>query len=182
MNKGKEYQERLNKLNDGKLNYVYDCIDKPIRKMIYHMNRIGIKTRFSCCGFHYNKEEEPKTHNKVTYVQFFGPKDTTEANIFFNFSQACMRCGWEVSTFAQGLWIARYRHTQLSEYHTDKTGTAIHDYELPVIAIANLEKTLEKFPTYKKKFVIEDGNKAPSKNLPEWQVKAKEDSIFEVDE
>jgi hypothetical protein len=57
---------------------VLTSIDKPIRDLIININRIGIQTIFSCCGFSY-KDEGDKNHCVTSYVLFEDPnKDTLE--------------------------------------------------------------------------------------------------------
>lgn len=183
MSDAKKYLERLEKLNkDADKRTVYECIDRPIRKLVYHINRIGFKTRFSCCGFSYEGEEEPKTHNKVTYIQFYEPRRGTYKT-FIKFAREANGVGWEVSHFTNDLWIVRYRHPQKYEYRTDDgIGDAIHDYECPAVAIAKLEEVISKYPSLKKTFKIVDGNRKIRETIKEWQVKPKKDKVFDVED
>src|SRR5574337_1162308 len=67
-----KYLERLKQLNNKPEGWtVWDSIDRPIRELVYHMNSIGLKTIFSCCGFPYPGEEEPKSHAQDAYVLFY---------------------------------------------------------------------------------------------------------------
>jgi hypothetical protein len=67
-------QERLNAINkDADTREVLGCIDRPIRPLIIQMNRIGIFTAFSCCGYSYDGEEEPKSHLDNPNVLFVPP-------------------------------------------------------------------------------------------------------------
>jgi hypothetical protein len=40
---------------------VLDSIDRPIRSMVIELNRIGMETTFSCCGYTYDNQEERKS-------------------------------------------------------------------------------------------------------------------------
>lgn len=67
-------QERLDALNkDADTRSVMDCIDRPIRPLILQMNRVGVFTAFSCCGYSYDGEEEPKSHLENPNVIFVPP-------------------------------------------------------------------------------------------------------------
>ena len=52
---------------------VLEAIDRPIRPLVIEFNRIGLKTKYSCCGFNYDGEEEPKTHTRHAYIFFYVP-------------------------------------------------------------------------------------------------------------
>lgn len=171
-----KYGERLKELNkDYKRKSVLESIDRPIRKLVYHMNRIGLKTRFSCCGFHYENEEEPKTHDRVSYVQFSIPTKKV-LGIFKRFTKDAFACGWSVSYFGGDLWIIRKTNPIPNEYYCDDgISNAIHDYENQVISITSLEKTLSRYPSNNGRIKIIDGNKEAKRRMPEWQVKPKLD-------
>jgi len=177
----KQYINRLREINkDADKRTVYECIDRPIRKLIYHMNRIGIKTRFSCCGFPYDGEEEPKTHDKATYVQFYAP-DKDKYDMFMKFVQDAQSSGFEISHFAGPIWIARCKNPIPDEYSkSDGIREAIHDYENQVRYIKIFEETLSRYPTSNRVFKIEDGNKQCKQFMEEWQVQPKKDAEFTV--
>lgn len=176
MSDSKKYIERLKKLNeDAEKKTVLESIDRPIRNLIYHMNRIGLRTRFSCCGFNYEDEEEPKSHDIVTYIQFYEPPEELY-KIFFRFVKDAGTNGWAIRYFGAGLWILNRDNPIPNEYKKDDGMiNAIHDYEHQVISITGLERTIINYPTYKSPFTIVDGNKGAKEKMPEWQVKPKLD-------
>jgi len=178
-----KYLERLDKLNkDSDKITVYESIDRPIRKLVYHINRIGLRTRFSCCGYSYDGEEEPKSHYKGAYIQFYLPKQNN-LKMFMLFTGLACNNGWQVYRQNWKYWAIRKR-IQLPDdyykyYEPDAIDYAIHDYEGLILSIQGLEKNLSKLRTKNKTFRIVDGNKEMQKvTNGEWQVKPKKDKVF----
>lgn len=184
------YQTRLASLNGGHDDgTVLDSIDRPIRGLILAMNARGIHTKFSCCGFYYDREEEPKTHsNDGAFVVFYGPKTAYEYEAFHVFAAHAFQCGWVLSPYFCGPnhteWITRYQMSKAAtDFYERREGMpAIHDYELPLIAIKKLEHYIKSLPELKT-FTIVDGNKGYAEILDdEWQISPKRDYVFEMRE
>jgi hypothetical protein len=177
------YHERLKIINkDIQKREVLDSIDRPIKPLVIELNRIGLKTKFSCCGFSYDGEEEPKTHTKnQSYVQFFYPdlNNPTAVKNFFQLSLAVVKWNWSMWPFSN-VWELEFkiRKVGMENFYDQKDGIpqSIHDYEGNVIAIYNLTEELKTFPSVATSVTIEDGNSNYSK-LTEWQIKPKQKSI-----
>src|SRR5690348_7142416 len=73
---------------------VVDSIDRPIRGLVFQINRLGIPTVFSCCGFNYHNEEEIKSHADNAYIQFTAPRDHPLLTNLLNFIDAALSQGW----------------------------------------------------------------------------------------
>lgn len=186
-----DYQARLDAVNTApNERSVLDCIDRPIRGLVQQMNAHGIRTKFSCCGFNYDGEEEPKSHsNEGPFVVFEGPKpgDVAEYAAFHGFAYDAKGCGWNIDMYHTDprnlLWIIRYELPDRSKnfYQQTPNMKGIHDYELPLIAIKRLEKLLAFRPGLRE-YVIRDGNQNYDALDGEWQVKPKKDFVFKREE
>lgn len=180
-----DYQQRLNVLNsDADKRTVLESIDRPIRGLILAMHLIGMKTTFSCCGFNYDGEEEPKSHSdNGPFVVFHGPSytDLNSTRTFHAFAWYAYQCGWSINMYNAGggpnpvLWVIRYEMDprQKTFYKQVDGIKAIHDYELPLIAIHRLEKSLAQMPMVDA-FTIVDGNANYEGLGGEWQIKPKQ--------
>jgi hypothetical protein len=182
MKKQKNYLDRLEEINkDYGKRTVFESIDKPIRNLVYHMNRIGLKTRFSCCGFPYLNEEEPKSHYKGAYVMFYTP-NPEQYQIFFDFMNTARMLGWTTFLLNPNEWSIRKRRDLPEDYYKpDEIEYAIHDYEGIAIAIQSLEFYIKKLPTANKDFSIIDGNKEVKEFSEYWQIEPKQDKKFHVE-
>jgi hypothetical protein len=181
-----DYQARLDAVNANPTERsVLDSIDRPIRGLVQQMNAHGIQTVFSCCGFNYDGEEEPKSHsNAGPFVVFVGPKPSNmdEYRAFHGFAWDAHNAGWRIDMYSNNperiLWTIRYEmlEHQKTFYQQTPDMKGIHDYELPLIAIKRLEKVLASRPGVRD-YVITDGNKNYGLLDGEWQVKPKQDYI-----
>lgn len=187
-----QYHDRLNKVNK---NYndpdktVWDSIDRPIRPLIYQIHRIGLKTKFSCCGFNYDGEEEPKNHHaKLTYVFVYTPdlKNQQSVYAFFNLVQLSQIQGWKFAYFNNNIWHLYCENPREMKELYDKTDgqpKSIHDYETQVIKIFNLSEMLKQIPDMPEMEDLEiiDGNQMYKEaGIDEWQVKPKQSIALRV--
>lgn len=178
--------EAVKELNTFKDDWtVIDSIDRPIRQLILEMHRIGLQTIFSCCGYSYPDEEEPKTHAKESFVLFYDPiiHPQTVQN-FFSFVTIATRCGWKIMRYHNNQWrISFDQNSEQQEFYEKlEDGNSIHDFELKAIAIFHLAKACKEIPTVKESFTIIDGNNQ-YKKYPEldWHIKPKKDTIVYLD-
>lgn len=185
----KSYQERFDAVNrDADLRPVVESIDKPIRQLVLELNRIGLKTLFSCCGFNYPEEEEPKSHGENPYVFFRGPETEDERNIFFKFTSLAKCTGWGVSLATvendHVEWMVYYDRGNPFWKNTDSL-KPLHAYETFLVGIDSLTKRIVySFPygfERDETFKIEDGNKTRL-HYDGWQIRPKVDSIVKVGE
>lgn len=172
------YASRLALLNNIENKTVWDCIDRPIRPLVYELNRIGLKTHFSCCGFQYDNEEEPKSHGRAAFVVFETGTEHSQ-RIFFTVASIVMANRWSLMPYYSiNRWHIHYDDTKEQEVMYGKDG--IHNYEGKLLAICRLTEALSKLPTVTGNIVIDDGNANPSYNMlgGEWQVKPKPSVIL----
>jgi len=173
----KEYTDRLNKINNTNKT-ILESIDRPIRPLVIELNRIGLKTKFSCCGFPYDNEdeEEPKSHTlNQAYVHFFTPTDEIGIQNFFLLSTFAIENCWRLNAINHSCWHLFCNNPIANLYEkNDKIEMAAHDYEFMVIAIHLLTKQLKSLPSTSDKIIIEDGNKKYT-DIVEWQIKPKKD-------
>ncbi len=169
---------------------VIEAIDRPIRDLVLHINRIGLQTVFSCCGYPYPDEEEPKSHAyKNAYVIFKKPDDTQKFAMFDALTYHAQATNWSVS---------RYHHHWRIDLKLDKVGNptrayyiqdeedketySLHDYELLSIGIWNLTQKVKELPTYQEEVRIVDGNKLYHELGIDWQITPKPDAIITYEE
>jgi len=171
------YRQRLDNLNEIENKTVLDSIDRPIRPLILELNRIGLPTKFCCCGFPYDGEEEPKTHSIITFVVLkdIGPLNAVP---FFSLARAAVNTGWILTPYNSNFeWHLRYEHTSYDKfYRRNGNLPGIHDYEEQLIKIHQLTKIIEQWPSAsgrEKEFIIVDGNSNYEALKGEWQVKPK---------
>ena len=180
---------------------VWNSIDKPIRGLVYQLNRIGLKTRFSCCGFTYNDEEEPKSHCKVPYVQFYVNVEDPDQVYNFRYLERSLK-HWNNDHNGEGFYyrlsMMRTKETsgikdtilmsmsivvdpEVQNMYYSNDGFAIHDYEPIVILIDWAENAIKKVSIgYSDKFSIEDGNKLCMEQVAGWGVLPKKDKTFTI--
>lgn len=186
-----DYQARLDAVNTAAdERSVLDSIDRPIRGLVQQMNAHGIRTKFSCCGFGYDGEEEPKSHsNEGPFVVFEAPSPhyMHEHLMFHAFVLAAKNCGWNIDMYHADpqnvLWTVRYemQDRQKNFYQQTPGMKGIHDYEMPLIAIKRLEKALASRPGLSE-YTIRDGNSTYGALDGEWQIKPKKDFVFKHEE
>jgi len=196
-------QERLAQLNkDADTRSVLDCIDRPIRPLIVEMNRIGIMTRFSCCGYSYDGEEEPKSHAENPNILILSPVSSEIINeilrlppglwsektlevykqpsveIFTTFLEVVRSQNWFIQIMPNktewGIVYDKWK-TVMTWNRCDNLHEAIHDYEAKLFAIVALTGALKKLPTYKERMTLIDGNISRKKYFgEEWLVEPKQ--------
>lgn len=177
------YQERLDKLNKKPENWtVIDSVDRPIRQLVLEMNRVGLSTVWSCCGFNYDQEEEPKSHANKPYVGF-NIVVNREDKIVKWLEKVAKKIKWKLHKFEGSSAKWQITASDLEKYqdfwvNKDKhLNTSIHRYEICLARIRDLHRIISRIPTYKEEFEILDGNQI-IKNLDpyfekEWQIQPK---------
>jgi hypothetical protein len=172
----KDVEERTKLLNkDSDKRSVLYSIDRPIRQLVIELNRIGLTTTFSCCGFTYENQEEPKSHEKAPYITFRIKKEPEIIDNFFRLSEISVSLGWAVGLNSNGLDWGVYSPNQ--EYWTkcDNLEEAVHQYELKIIAIKNLTDAVKVIPSFNETVIIRDGNELRREKYgPEWLVAPKQ--------
>lgn len=176
------HQERLVVLNnDAENKLIIDIIDRPIRNLVLEINRIGLQTNFSCCGFSYRDEEEPKSHSKWPFVLFKEPDVTSKQIIenFFLLAKYAVNLGWKFgleNAYEEEWGICYLRSSNCGWKSEDGLNDAIHDHELKITAIHNLTKYIIKIPTLNWEFTIKDANEKRIDKYNEWLVVPKKES------
>jgi len=180
----KLFQERIKKVNANRdTRTVWECIDRPIRPLIFEMARIGLIPKFSCCGYTYEDEEEPKTHHgSQAYVFFYAPEENFL--VFNDFMKLVQREGWNgkfFNGFTWHIWTTNPVPDTLYK-KDDGINEAIHQYEGYGLKIERLAVVLQQFfPTANDPVTIIDGN-SMYKALNTWMVKPKKNFTIGVDE
>lgn len=179
----KKLGEGIIRLNeDADKRSVLDSIDRPIRPLVLELHRVGFRTAFSCCGFTYEGEEEPKSHHKLyTYVVIYGPhaNDPEEVRRFFTLADWAGRDGWLVSLMTPGdrpevqEWHVGYQAKDIPWEDNDE-GESIHRYEGRLCAIQRMVNYLKTWPSVKGSVQIVDGNIGRKAFAPDWQVHPKQ--------
>ena len=195
-------QERLVQLNqNADKRSVLESIDRPIRPLIVEMNRIGIVTRFSCCGYSYDGEEEPKSHTKDPFVIIYNPtskkivetiatlpkglwsKEVVEAMkkpevaVISRLFEIAVFHGWEIEVMPSGSECVIYYSTweKVLWVKSDNLPEAIHDYEMKLDSIITLTRALKELPTFKERVTVIDGNISRKKFYgEEWMIEPKQ--------
>lgn len=176
------YQARLDAVN--KSTSVWDSIDRPMRRLVFELHRIGMLTKFSCFGFPYDGEEEPKSHHGGTsYVHFYVTKEASSS-----FGELCSICNG-VGVSLRNAFVD-HPSIQLSIYNTvpnlyqktDGLERTIHEYEASVLIIRHLCYLIqENISTLRNNIKIVDGN-GMYREYDEWQIKPKPDYCISVDD
>ena len=180
----KLFQERIKKVNANRdTRTVWECIDRPIRPLIFEMARIGLIPKFSCCGYTYEDEEEPKTHHgSQAYVFFYAPEERIKE--FDQFMSVAQKGGWKLKFFSGFTWHI-WANNPVPDTLYDKgdgINEAIHQYEGYGLMIEKLALVLQHyFPTANDPVTIIDGN-SMYKAINTWMVKPKKDFVIGVDE
>ncbi len=184
----KKYQDRYKVLNENANEKdVLDSIDRPIRPLVLEFNRIGLPTVFSCCGYTYDNEEEPKSHGTASYIQFYPPKpgDSIATTNFFKLASVSRKLGWILESIGEIKWIIRFRPPTGADEEWGGTpdDPAIHDYEHRALAINRLQKwTNSTLNTVNWQFALEDGNRVYHEKfeIEQWQVQPKKTTKIDV--
>jgi len=180
----KLFQERIKKVNANRdTRTVWECIDRPIRPLIFEMARIGLIPKFSCCGYTYEDEEEPKTHHgSQAYVFFYAPEERIK--IFNDFMMVAQREKWNARFYNGFTWHIWANNPVPDTLYDKEDGIneAIHQYEGYGLMIERLTVVLQHyFPTANDPVTIIDGN-SMYKALNTWMVKPKKNFVIGVDE
>jgi hypothetical protein len=179
------YIARLKKLNNHcEEKTVWDSIDRPLKPLIYELHRLGLQTKFSCCGFSYEPKEgeEPKSHStKKCYVMLHTPNNPSTMQSFIRITAIAKQLGWRVHMAFPNVWEIYINNSMLGFYEEcDHLEESIHDYETYAICIFELVKQLHALDTVSKDVVIQDGNRTYGL-VDEWQIKPKLSCKIEFD-
>lgn len=167
------YKERLEKLND-KNDTVWNSIDKPMRRLIFEMNRCGMITKFCCFGCEYGEDDEPKSHcTKHAYVLFH----LTELGI-----ENFLKLKKEFKQLFDRNLLVIHRHGNMLHliindsldhwfYSHDENMETIHKYEQYTITVFNLTGFLQSLPGTDHVKII-DGNFTYT-DIESWQIDPK---------
>ena len=176
LSKYKNIQERYDALNKNvDKKSVLDSIDRPIRPLVIEMNRIGLITHFSCCGYSYMNEEEPKSHNKWAQVIFLNTNETAYKAL----EEAGKKTGWHIipNVTNNNGELCIIQDIPASPWRLcDNLEEAIHDYELKLDCIINLTNFLKELPSAPfDGVIIRDGNEGRQRFYKnEWMVEPKQ--------
>lgn len=183
------YYKRLEELNsEGKS--IWDSIDRPIRPLIFELNRIGLRTKFSCCGFPYKGEEEPKSHSKYPFVVLEPLRASSQdefmdvVRAFFTLGDIARTNGWILQPYGGGQWHLSFEKVVEIEdkfYRHEDNERGIHDYERSLITIQNIARSLRALPGIGKEFTVVDGNTGYDELFNgEWQIEPKKPVSFQA--
>lgn len=179
------FNEKLHKVNaDRDTRTVWECIDRPIRHLVFEMSRIGFITKFACCGYTYMDEEEPKSHHAGhAYVLFYVPDEYYET--FMKFGRLVDKVhAWKLLYYQSGIWDIRAKNCVPDNMYQKNDGIeeAIHQNESYAISIDTLALNIqEHFKTNVDPVTIYDGNMFYS-GIPNWIVKPKQNFVISVDD
>ena len=89
---------------------IKNTIDRPIRPLIYQLNRIGLLTHYSCCGFFYRGDKD-KDHNYMPYV-LFSIEATEKGTESFEELCTLLSCNpfWKLFSKVEDRWMIEYCH------------------------------------------------------------------------
>lgn len=162
---------------------ILDYIDRPIRPLIIELNRVGLKTKFCCCGFPYKGEEVKKTHARQPFIVFHAPRTVKALNAFFSLANIVAQSYWTLRPYGNDEWHLMGQSKESEFYRHDGDEVGLHDYEMALIHIQSLTMVVKKWPTAEEKFAIIDGNTGYDKLTDgEWQIKPVKESIIDVSE
>lgn len=186
------HQERLDKINKAGLS-LWESIDRPIRPLVKELHRFGLRTRFSCCGFNYDGEEEPKSHASNPFIQIWAEiksleYDAREAILgLTEFVTKLPNYGrlWSMRDIGGKVFGLDFNNpTKNNTYWQNKDpgcDLAIHDYEYPLLAFNELMFAFKQQPDgwlgLRRVHEIIDGNASYSITeflKEEWQIKPKD--------
>ena len=188
-------EERLQMVNNPytglREKSVWDCVDKPMRPLVFELNRIGMITKFSCCGFVYLEEDldEPKSHIRgQAYVQFYVKNTTNGSEQLKKLAYIISKSGWEMMMpflpSNKCLITIRCRNTVPNDlyYKGDDLHESIHQYEAFALQIQHLTYLIqEHIKSVSDTVEIIDGNSYYDV-VPFWQVLPKPSWSIKIDE
>lgn len=178
-----KFCERLRKLNENAdKKCVWDSIDRPIRPLVFELARIGMIPKFSCCGFYYDGEEEPKTHYAHGPYVHFWVENTEEATKNLDQLAWAFRLSKLVKVYhwQNGIFNLNIKNSVSDDLYFKKDGISesIHQYEGYALGIRDVGLFIQNnFKTVNDPVRIVDGN-SYYKDVKEWQVNAK--GVFEI--
>lgn len=151
-------------------------IDEPIKKCVVGMALLGFKPIMSCCGFTYKDEKVPKKHLGKAYI-YLSHDDIIKNGRSTNLLQLMYLSGWKIDILDKN-FIDFYSNTWQKD-HPWNDKNCPHYYEMFVLAINSLEKTLETLKAhFNKEAIIEDGNKFYLEKVSKfWQYKPCKDWV-----
>ena len=174
----KNIDERTKILNnDANKRPVLDSIDRPIRPLVMELNRIGLVTVFSCCGFTYKNQEEPKSHQEGwPYVLFLVDKKNNQVvKNFFRLAEIAPNFGWFIHIQENGVEWSISNRNQDIWMKCDNLDEPIHQYELKLICIRKITEAIQNIPSLNDAFMLRDGNELrTAKYGEEWIVEPKQ--------
>jgi hypothetical protein len=174
---------------------VLESIDRPIRALVINLNRIGLSTIFSCCGFNYagQENEEDKSHSPHPFVIFKDPNTWPKIDNFMRFTRSAFQVGWTINRYSTSSWIIRYergeRKRQRWANDSENDGFweklpgkdyGLHDYELSSIAIYSLNKAIidNNIPTINDEVELVDGNQTYHDLGIHWEIQPRPSAIL----
>jgi hypothetical protein len=176
------FQNRIKKINNRNRN-VWDCIDRPIKPLVFELARIGMIPKFSCCGYSYENEEEPKSHhNSVAYVHFYAPEQNFKQ--FEQLIKICKEYRWGLDYYTDKVWHLYIRNCVPDNLYMKKDGIpeAIHQYEGYGLQIETLAGVIQDtISTQNDPVHIIDGN-IYYEHLKNWIIRPKKDFYIGVKE
>jgi hypothetical protein len=151
--------------------------------LIFELARIGMIPKFSCCGYSYEKEEEPKTHHgSQAYVFFYAPEQ--HADQFKMLMDIAGREHWNPRYFNNFTWHISVSNPVPDDLYdkSDGINEAIHQYEGYGIRIEKMAFILQEyFKTRNDPVTIIDGNSMYDK-VQNWIVRPKQNFTIGVNE
>lgn len=171
------YKQRLELLNDTS-DTVWNSIDKPMRRLIFEMNRTGLITRFCCFGMPYGEDDEPKTHaDSNPYVFFNLTQQGLEnwniitKNLEHQFEKELLKIKKFVNSFS-----LHFCDSLPSNFYISEDMISIHKYEQYILTIQWLIYNLQQLPGSDIVKIV-DGN-SNYREIEMWQIDPKPD--FEI--
>jgi hypothetical protein len=182
------FMERIQKINaDRETRTVFDCIDRPMRPLVFELARIGMIPKFCCCGYTYDGEEfdEPKTHyDGGAYVHFYVKNDPQVLHNFEQLKATAKKLDWSLNHFQNGIFDLRAGKVVPDNLYknTDGLEETIHQYEGYALKIHVMAWAIQhNGPTYNNTVEIIDGNSF-YEAIDEWMVKAKSKFVILVED
>lgn len=157
--------------------YLKDDIDMPIKNCVKYLNLLGVKTRWSCCGFDYKGQHTYKCHDyRTSFICMDPSKEALHwIPILLDFEEIIKYQTWRVADFNKlhvGDEIILRCSTGSNVAPSNWQGRdSCHSHELPNTNIKMLENSLLRFKQhFKDECIIEDFNKTIKETVyPYWQ-------------
>jgi len=182
------FMKRLKKINaDRETRTVFDCIDRPIRPLVFELARIGMIPKFCCCGYTYEGEEfdEPKTHYaEGAYVHFYVRNDPKVLYNFEHIKVIVKKQNWTLNHFTNGIFDLRAGKCVPDSLYKNLDGIeeTIHQYEGYALKIHVMAMIIQNYgQTFNDPVEIIDGNSF-YEDIKEWMIKAKSKFVISVED